>query len=190
MKIAIVFGSPRKNGNTATMLKWIEEELIENGHEIERINIVDYNLHGCNGCMSCKENTDEPGCSQDDDGNAIFNKVAASDAIVVATPLYMWSYTSQTKKFIDRAACLVSGFNTSKHSSLVEDKKIALLVTCAGPKTLNADLITSEFNRWLWFLKVKENNDLIKIIPNCTVPEELGDDEKQIAMDLAYELIK
>ena len=40
MNIISIFGGPRKKGNTATILGWVEEELKTLGHQIERINLA------------------------------------------------------------------------------------------------------------------------------------------------------
>lgn len=50
MKVATLMGSPRKKGNTARVLELFENLLKKNGHEIDRINIVDYEVKGCLGC--------------------------------------------------------------------------------------------------------------------------------------------
>lgn len=53
MKILTILGSPKKHGNTATVLKRFEE-LISPLHQVERINLRDYTIHGCLGCNVCQ----------------------------------------------------------------------------------------------------------------------------------------
>ena len=132
MKIVAILGSPKKNGNTARVLSMFEEK-VGDKHEVERIHITGYKVGGCLGCYKCREKKDEPGCVQKDDALAIFDKMIQADAIVYASPLYCWSFSSQLKPLIDRHVCLVSGYGTPDHDSLISGKPAALLVTCAGP---------------------------------------------------------
>lgn len=53
MKILFISGSPRKNGNTASVIKKITENLKE--HEIEILYLSDYKLNGCLGCNHCQK---------------------------------------------------------------------------------------------------------------------------------------
>ena len=118
MKIITILGSPRKKGNTAKVLSMFEGK-VEKNHEVERINITQYKVGGCLGCYKCKEKKDEPGCVQKDDALTIFEKMIQADAIVYASPLYCWSFTSQIKPLIDRHFCLVSGDGTPDQDSLI-----------------------------------------------------------------------
>ena len=94
MKIIAILGSPRKKGNTAKVLSMFDNK-IGTDHEVEIVNITEYKISGCLGCYKCKEKTDEPGCIQNDDAAIIFDKLIQADAIIYATPLYCWSFTSQ-----------------------------------------------------------------------------------------------
>ena len=63
MKIITILGSPKKKGNTATVLSMFEDKVGKN-HEVERININQYNVGGCLGCYKCQERKGEPGCGR------------------------------------------------------------------------------------------------------------------------------
>jgi len=56
MKALFINGSPRKNGNTAKLLKWAMEGAAEAGAETELINLYDRSLNfkGCMSCFACK----------------------------------------------------------------------------------------------------------------------------------------
>ena len=54
MKVLSIFGGPRKKGNTVTVLSWVEEELTNLGHKVERVNVVDERVGGCLGCSNCQ----------------------------------------------------------------------------------------------------------------------------------------
>ena len=182
MKIITVLGSPRKKGNTAHVLSMFENQ-IEKNHEVERINITQHEVGGCIGCFKCKENASEPGCVQKDDALSIFDKMIRADAIVYASPLYCWSFTSQIKPLIDRHFCLVSGDGTKDHDSLINGKPAALLVTCAGPIEGNCDAIRSIFTGLSDYLKLKSKGHYI--LPFCTTPDAIGDEGAAVAAELA-----
>ncbi|MBN1102934.1 MAG: flavodoxin family protein [Deltaproteobacteria bacterium] len=187
MKILSLMGSPRKRGNTAKVLGWVEEELAKGGHELERVVLSDYEIHGCLGCGTCQKNLEEPGCVQKDDTDSVLRKIIEADRVVYATPLYCWGFTSQMKTLIDRQYCLVKGYGTEDFRSLVEGKRTALLVTCAGPVEENADLIQKMFNRVNGYARCKV---LCKyVIPFCTVPEDLGPEQQEEARKMAREIL-
>ena len=181
MKIITILGSPKKKGNTAKMLSLFEEQ-VDNRHEIERINITKYEVGGCLGCLKCKENETEPGCVQNDDAIIIFEKMIHADAIVYASPLYCWSFTSQIKPLIDRHFCLVSGDGTPEHDSLISGKPTALLVTCAGPIEGNCDAIKVIFNGIADYLKLSNKGNFI--LPFCTIPDAIGEKGVKLAGNL------
>lgn len=53
-KVIIINGSPRKNGNTAKMLKEAQKGAEETGAEVEYFNLYDYDFKGCRSCFVCK----------------------------------------------------------------------------------------------------------------------------------------
>ena len=182
MKIITILGSPRKNGNTAKVLS-IFEDKIEKKHEVERINITQYKVGGCLGCYKCQEKKGEPGCVQEDDALTIFEKMIQADAIVYASPLYCWSFTSQIKPLIDRHFCLVTGYGTPDHNSLISGKLAALLVTCAGPVEGNCDAIQGIFSGFSDYAKLTAKGNFI--LPFCTTPDAIGDEGAELAGNLA-----
>jgi len=186
MKVVTIFGGPRKKGNTATMLGWVEEELQNLGHQVDRVNTVDYQINGCLGCNRCKGFPDEPGCAQKDDAPAIFERMMAADTVLFAAPLYAWGFPAQLKSLIDRGYCLVTGTTGVDYKSLVEGKKGALLITCGGDMEGNADLIVPTFKRILAYLRMVPAGDLIVLF--CTTPDQLGGEARAQAKALASQL--
>lgn len=182
MKIITILGSPRTKGNTAKVLSMFEDN-VGKKHEIERINITRYKVGGCLGCYKCKEKKDEPGCVQKDDALIIFDKMIQADAIVYATPLYCWSFTSQIKPLIDRHFCLVSAAGTPDHDSLISGKQAALLVSCAGPNEGNCDAIKRIFAGFTDYLKLTAKGNFI--LPFCTTPDAIADEGSELAANLA-----
>lgn len=181
MNIVTVMGSPRRKGNTATVLA-LFEKLAAAEHRIERINIVDYDVRGCLGCDSCFKNQDEPGCVQKDDGVGLLERILAADAVIYATPLYVWSYSAQLKALMDRHYCLVKWKNGKKIAALMQGKPAALLVTCGDVIENNADTIQVEFDREMDYLGCRVIGKYI--VPECTLPKHLGDKAMRTAQEM------
>lgn len=188
MKVVSVFGSPRKKGNTAKVLGWVEEELVNQGHEVDRIDVTAYKVNGCLGCYTCQEKPDEPGCPQKDDVVELLNRMIDADAIIYASPLYCWSWTAQIKPIIDRHFCLVTEAGTPKWKSLIAGKPTALVMTSAGPVEGNADILIKQFESLADFAKAKVVDRLA--VPLCSTPDAIPDNVKQQAAKLAGDLVK
>ena len=186
MQVATILGSPRKHGNTAKVLQVFEKLITRQGHQVDRINIVDYKVNGGLGCQACQKVRHGPGCKQKDDAVKIFKRMIASDAVIYATPLYTYGFTAQMKALIDRQNCLVTG-SGSEYTSLLKGKRSALLVTCGGPIEQNADLIQIVFDREGQY----QQWDIVGkyIVPSCTTPEVLGDRAMETAKQMVRDIV-
>jgi len=188
MKVITIFGGPRKKGNTATMLGWVEEELKIHGHEVDRVNVIDYHINGCLGCLNCKKYPDELGCVQHDDAPQIYERMIDADAVLWAAPLYAWGFPGQMKLLLDRAFSLTTGTHGGgDYKSLVEGRECALLVTCGGHLENNADLIVETFKRILNYAKMTPAGELL--MPSCSTPDQLGEEAQAQARTLANQII-
>ena len=141
MNVLVLMGSPRKNGNTAALLRPFCEELTVGGAEVETIWLYDQNIQPCVACRACQKDWTVFGCSRKDDGQAIFEKVLACDLLVLATPIYAWYCTPPMKALLDR---LVYGMNKfygdAKGPSLWKGKPVSLLETCGYRPEKGCDL--------------------------------------------------
>lgn len=106
MKILTLMGSPRRKSNTAAVLSAFEQ-LADQTHTIEHIDVVIHNIKGCIGCDNCQKDVQHPACIHKDDLNTLLEKVTAADVIVYAAPVYVWGFSAQMKALIDRHYCLV-----------------------------------------------------------------------------------
>ncbi len=103
MKIVGILGSPRKGGNTETLLDLALGEANEKGVRTEKIVLRDKSIAPCDGCQGCIETGT---CVIEDDAQEIYQAMVESDGIIWATPIYFWSMTSQTKTLMDRTYAL------------------------------------------------------------------------------------
>lgn len=183
MKVTCIQGSPKGDGNTATVLKWVEDELRAKGHEVDHIELREYQLNGCRECFDCAAVADAPGCSQEDDGNGLFLRLISSDAIILASPLFCWDFSARMRMLLERAFCLVSNQGGKEWQSLVDGRRFGLLVTGAGPVEKNMDLIQEVFQREIRWIKGENAGQLL--VPNCTLPDEMGEDIRKQAVEFA-----
>lgn len=173
MNIVTLFGSPRKKGNTATLLGLVEEALTNRGHQVDRVDVAKHKINGCLECYTCQQKPDKPGCPQKDDALAIFERMLAADLVIYASPMFCWSWTSQIKSLIDRHFCLVTDLGGGKYKSLIEAKKVALVGTCAGPLEGNGTHLVEQFNALVDYAKARSMGQLF--VPLCTTPEAMSD---------------
>ena len=103
MKIIGISGSPRRRGNTETLLDRALEEAENNGADIKKFILNELNFSACREC----ENIRRDGvCIVEDDWQKIFLEIENADVIVIASPIFFGSISAQTKMFIDRFQCL------------------------------------------------------------------------------------
>jgi len=104
MKIIAFNGSPRKEWNTATLLKKALEGASSQGAEAELIHLYDLNYKGCISCFACKEKggASYGRCVVRDALKPIFKKIEISDALIFGSPIYLGSITGQMQSFLER----------------------------------------------------------------------------------------
>ena len=110
MKVIAFNGSPRKKGNTSTLINMVLVELQKEGIETEIVQIGGTPIHGCRACFKCVANQDKR-CSQDDDAlNRHLEKMLEAGGIIFGSPTYHGDVTPELKALLDRAG-LVSKVN-------------------------------------------------------------------------------
>ena len=106
-----ISGSPRRNGNTETLLARALARLKAQGIPGELISLSGKNIRGCTACNGCNESKDStcPGLSGDDFG-PILQAMLQADIIIVGSPVYFGSATPELMALLDRAG-YVAGAN-------------------------------------------------------------------------------
>ena len=101
MKILVLNGSPRRNGNTASLVAAFCEGAESQGNTIEVLNLGNMKINGCLACEFCHGKGNGK-CVQADDMQAVYPKLAAADMVVFASPVYYWSFSGQMQSCITR----------------------------------------------------------------------------------------
>ena len=124
IKILFINGSPNQEGNTATVMKWVEEGILSSGAESEWLQVTDLDVHYCKGCNMCLK---MGVCIQVDDMVIVKEKIKLSDGVVVGSPVYEGYPTAQLKTIQDRVAlqCLYLGLFDDKWAVGVSTSGIA-----------------------------------------------------------------
>lgn len=88
MKVLLINGSPRKEGNTSVALAEVARQLAAQGIDSDTIWIGSKAVRGCIACGKCKDNADSRCVFNDDITNTVIERMAECDAIVIGTPVY------------------------------------------------------------------------------------------------------
>lgn len=99
MKVLIINGSPREQGNTSIAVKEMENIFREEGLEVETLQIGKEDIRGCIACGQCA-NTGK--CVFDDIVNVVAEKFEKADGLVVASPVYYASANATLIALLDR----------------------------------------------------------------------------------------
>ena len=87
MKILVLNGSPRPNGNTAGMVKTFHQTAEEHGHQVKMFNVCKMNIKGCLACEYC-HGKGHGQCVQKDDMQEIYAELSDTEMLVLAAPIY------------------------------------------------------------------------------------------------------
>lgn len=99
MKVLLINGSPRPNGNTALALSEMEKIFVQEGIETEILHVGNKDIRGCIGCRKCKT---AGKCVFDDLVNETAPKFEACDGLVVGSPVYYASANATLVAFLTR----------------------------------------------------------------------------------------
>jgi multimeric flavodoxin WrbA len=123
MKVVGFNGSPRKDGNTAILIKHVFEELEKGGIQTELVQLSAKQIRGCIACYKCIENKDRRCAVKDDAANEYIAKIQEADGVLLGSPVYFADLTPEMKAFIDR-----TGFVSRANGGLYKNKVGAALI--------------------------------------------------------------
>ena len=126
MKILVLNGSPRPNGNTAAMINTFREAAEDKGHNVVAFNVCRMNIKGCLACEYC-HGKGRGECIQKDDMQQIYSGLKDTEMLVLAAPIYYHGISGQLKCAIDR---FYSALYPAAPSTL---KKVAMFLSSGDP---------------------------------------------------------
>ena len=113
MKILILNGSPRPDGNTVAMIDAFLEGTKDNGHEITVVSVCQKKIAGCLACEYCHTKGNGK-CVQQDDMQEVYPLLDEAEMIILASPIYYHSFTGQLQCAINRIYALDKPKNLKK----------------------------------------------------------------------------
>jgi len=103
MKVVAFNGSPREDGNTGILLRYVLQEIEAEGIDTEIVQVGGRKIAGCTACMECIRNKDRRCSVTDDILNECLAKMIEADGILLGSPVYFSDLTPETKALIDRS---------------------------------------------------------------------------------------
>jgi multimeric flavodoxin WrbA len=101
IRILAFAGSPRRHGNSETLLDWVLASMGEDQNvEIEKIPLTEADINPCRGCNACETLNK---CVQRDGMDIYHDKIIEADCIVLSSPIYCMGLAAQVKALVDRA---------------------------------------------------------------------------------------
>jgi multimeric flavodoxin WrbA len=139
MKVVAIVGSPRNGGNTEQLTQEALRIIQEKGIDTELVSLAEKNILPCTACGACES---EEICPLDDDLLPLYHLLKEADGIILASPVYFGSASSQLKAFMDRA-----GYISYNNGRTFERKAGGPLVVAGrnGGNFTNVQLL-------LWFM--------------------------------------
>lgn len=119
LRVLMLNGSPRANGNTSIALREMEKIFTESGVAVEIVQVGNQAVRGCVACNGCAKLGK---CVFDDVVNELAPKFEQADGLVVASPVY---YASANATLV---ACLIACFTALRLKTM----KVGASVTCAA----------------------------------------------------------
>lgn len=124
-KVVIFNGSPRKDGNTATILQMIERGAKEHHATVKVYNLFKLRMSACQGCFGCRMQDD---CVINDEMKKAIDDIKDADAVVIGSPVYFMQINGMVKNLYDRLFPLMGVDGTPRYGQ----KKIVTVYTQGG----------------------------------------------------------
>lgn len=138
-QVVALLGSPRKKGNSTVLAKQIIHGVEAAGGKVETVYLNGLNIRPCQGCYACKKKN-SPGCAVDDDMRSLYPKLVESDAWVIASPVYWFNMSAQTKIFMDRCFAL---WNENLEINPIYKKRIAIAMSYGDSDPFNSGCVNA-----------------------------------------------
>ncbi|MBQ9246142.1 flavodoxin family protein [bacterium] len=145
-KVIVINGSPRKNFNTAKLLKEAQKGAEVAGAQVEYFNLYDLNFKGCVSCLACKRKGSKTNClcAYKDEATPILEKCINADAVIIGSPVYFSYPTGEFRSFIERLMYPVHTYMVDKEHGGLKSLRtrtipIGVIMTMNCPKAMADD---------------------------------------------------
>lgn len=128
MKVTVIMGSPRLNGNTAVFTSYFVNELKSLAAEVSYITLADKKIAPCRECYACQHVQEAYGCAIHDDMYEIAQEIVSGDVLVLATPVFSWYCSGEMKLLLDRCYAMDKYYGSAR-GNLWNGKSLGLITT-------------------------------------------------------------
>ena len=136
--VMIVIGSPRKRGNSSILAKQVASGAEDAGAKVELFFLHGMNIKPCSACEGCRKKR-ATGCVIRDDMQKLYPKMRAADAIVIASPIYWFTVSAQTKLFMDRWYA----FGADENYKVLAEKKFGIVLAYADADPFSSGAVNA-----------------------------------------------
>ena len=102
-QIVAIYGSPRRQGNTATLLKHAVQGAVDAGAQVDEIILRDLKISPCLEIYACKK---EGRCAIKDDFHNVVDQILSAKGLILASPIFFYTVSAHTKILMDRCQSL------------------------------------------------------------------------------------
>jgi len=102
-KVLAIYGSPRRKGNTALLLRQAVAGAREAGVEVEEVVLRDLKMSPCLEIYGC---TKTGRCAIQDDFQKLYDQILQCQGIILASPIFFYAVSAHTKILMDRCQSL------------------------------------------------------------------------------------
>ncbi len=131
MKVLGILGSPRRNGNAEILLDKALAGASSAGHDTEKIILNELQFVPCQECGGCRRSGE---CIIKDDMQLVYEKIAQTEALILASPIFFGSLSAQVKAMVDRYQCRWVEKYVLKKTLPAKTKKGYLILVGASDK--------------------------------------------------------
>ena len=146
-KIVAIYGSPRRKGNTATLLREAIRGAREFGAVVEEVVLRDQKISPCLEIYGCKEAGE---CAIKDDFQKVRDLILEAQGLILASPIFFYSVSAHTKILMDRFQSLwVKKYwidKTPKNQKNIQRKGLFIAVGATkGKKLFDGSLLSIRY---------------------------------------------
>ena len=135
--VIVILGSPRRKGNSATLAENVISGARSMGAMVDTYFLHGMDIEPCDACDICQEDMNAE-CVINDDMQKLYPKLRQADALVIASPIYWFTVSAQTKLFMDRCYAL----GVSEEYAL-KGKRIGIVLTYGDSDPFNSGAVNA-----------------------------------------------
>ncbi len=132
IKVLAFAGSPRRGGNSETLLDWVLQAMNQEGALIDKVALTEADVNPCLGCNACERLNR---CVQRDGMDVLHDRIIDCDCLILAAPIFCMGICAQAKALIDRFQVFRSRKFVLKLPVVPPDRKgkrIGIFLSTAG----------------------------------------------------------